>query len=270
MWELNSGFNLGLLYALTLWWAIRRVDHAHAPDGEPLKCDTVGSELSGDVCRQLPARWNREWGRAGEWGMSLFGAVGVYIFLTFTFLDNAPSIGVWLGLFFAVAIALATWQADRSGDPLNVADRRREMSLAYSVFLLMFITLEGASYNVGTLLELYDPKTAGQYAWPLGRIDLFSPVAAVILVVTILKMWRIVWPSVQPSYGRTEPGCSSLQVADLLSGLAVLGAATIWPAKIGVLYALMLMVSLFAFNRLSRHYDQIDASIPKAKKSDSL
>ncbi|NIA13781.1 MAG: hypothetical protein GWP08_06835 [Nitrospiraceae bacterium] len=35
MWELHAGFNLGILYVITLYWATRQVDKAHEPDGTP-------------------------------------------------------------------------------------------------------------------------------------------------------------------------------------------------------------------------------------------
>ncbi len=177
--------------------------------------------------------------------------------LAFTFFDNAPSMGVWLGLFYVLTISITTWQANRSGDPYKIADYRRALSLTFSIFLLVFVAFAGASYNIGALLELYDPKKVGQYAWPSGRVELFKPVVAVILTVTLMKMWRIVWPSTKLLRGHQL----SLRVADLLAGMAVLGAATIWPAKIGVLYALMLWVSLFALNRLNRRYDVVDETI---------
>ena len=35
VWELHAGFNLGILYVITLYWATRQVDKAHEPDGTP-------------------------------------------------------------------------------------------------------------------------------------------------------------------------------------------------------------------------------------------
>jgi hypothetical protein len=40
MWELNAGFNLGLLYVVALYWATRRVDKVHHPNGAPLLAAT--------------------------------------------------------------------------------------------------------------------------------------------------------------------------------------------------------------------------------------
>jgi hypothetical protein len=41
-------------------------------------------------------------------------------------------------------------------------------------------------------------------------------------------------------------------------GPRVVGAVSIWPAKIGILYAIALCVALWAFNRLNRCLDMID------------
>jgi hypothetical protein len=47
-------------------------------------------------------------------------------------------------------------------------------------------------------------------------------------------------------------------VIDLLMGLGLIGAVTIWPAKIGVLYAALLCVAIFSINRLNRRLDEVD------------
>ncbi len=241
MWELNAGFNLGLLYVLTLWWAIRQVDKTHRPDGVPLEAPDARPAAS----------------RLSEWCTSIAWAAGVYWFLAFTFRDNAPEMGVGLGLFYVVAVFLATWQADRTRDPSAFAERRGSITLVYSVFLLLFVTFEGATTNVGVLLELYDAGEADQYAWPPGRFKLFVPVAAVIVAATLFKMGQVFWPP-RESHG---PGRLPIHVADLLAGMAVIGAATIWPTEIGVLYALFLFVALYGFNRLNHRMNEIDASV---------
>jgi hypothetical protein len=41
--------------------------------------------------------------------------------------------------------------------------------------------------------------------------------------------------------------------------IGVVGAATIWPSKIGVWYALFLCLAILAFNRLDRHFDSTDS-----------
>ncbi len=36
MWEMNAGANLGMVYAVALYWALRWVDLAHRPNGDPV------------------------------------------------------------------------------------------------------------------------------------------------------------------------------------------------------------------------------------------
>ncbi len=49
IWELNAGFNLGLLYAVALYWAIRQVDKRHHPDGNELKAAETHTERSANL-----------------------------------------------------------------------------------------------------------------------------------------------------------------------------------------------------------------------------
>jgi len=184
MWELNAGFNLGLLYVIALNWSIRQVDNNHDADGRPL--------------------------------------------------------------------------ADIGGLP-EIPDRRRNLSLLLSVYLLLFITFRGVSLTVGGLLGFYDANTVEQYSWPPAREALFLPAAALLTGITILNVWRIVRSSAPAEHRRFGTVRLPERLTDLMAGMTVVGAISIWPAKISVLYALFLCVALFAFNRLNRHYDGIDA-----------
>ena len=187
MWELNAGFNLGLLYVLALYWATRQVDKAHHPNGAPL------------VALKAPAT------------------------------------------------------------PPHVLERRRSVSLALSAFLLLSILFYGGSYRTGVLLGLYESSRVDQYAWPLARIALFAPFAVVIVGATVLKIWRIVRLSRTPTWQGFEATRLPERMVGLMTVIGIVGAATIWPAKIGVLYALFLCLAVFAFNRLNRRLDDIDA-----------
>ena len=48
-------------------------------------------------------------------------------------------------------------------------------------------------------------------------------------------------------------------MTNLIVAITVVGVATIWPLKIGVLYAALLWVAMFAMNRLAFHYDRISS-----------
>jgi hypothetical protein len=187
MWELHAGFNLGLLYVLTLYWATRQVDKAHGPDG----------------------------------------------------------------------VRLAATAAAHTARP-RFLELRRNVSLVLSVFILLFIMFYGASYRIGVLLGLY-AEAEDQYAWPPGRVAVFAPFAVTILVVTLLKLGRTLWLSRVPdSRGFDVPRLPERMV-DLMTVIGIVGAATIWPSQIGVLYAVFLCFAIFAFNRLNRHFDDINA-----------
>ena len=44
----------------------------------------------------------------------------------------------------------------------------------------------------------------------------------------------------------------------IMTLIALVGAVTIWPAKIAVFYAICLALALYAFNRLNRRFDRQD------------
>ncbi|MCX5768658.1 MAG: hypothetical protein NTZ09_00070, partial [Candidatus Hydrogenedentes bacterium] len=194
MWELNAGFNLGLLYTAALYWAVRRVDNVHHPNGDPVGSDTE-------------------------------------------------------------AILHP-----------NRLERRRSISLVLAICLLLFIMFFGASSNVGVLLGLYKASEVDQYAWPLARVVLFAPAAVLILGVTAYKIGRILWLSRTRTWrGFEVPGLPE-RMADLMAIIGAIGAATIWPSKIGVLYAVFLGLALFALHRINRYFDDTDSRPGRTQK----
>lgn len=227
VWELNAGFNLGLLYVVVLYWAMRQVD----------KAPPVAQRS-----HQAPFA---EWCTSGFLALSgfllVFAAGFEYFFWT----------GVGLGSFYVVAMFLAIYTFDAN----SVAERRRGVSLIFSAFLLVFILLHGVSSRAGVLLELYTDEAVDQYAWPPGRVALFVPVAAVLVSVALLSMGRMLWFSDASS---TKTTTLPERMATLLMFIGVVGAVSIWPSKIGVLYAVFLCFAIFAFTRLNRRFDEID------------
>jgi len=183
IWELNAGFNLGLLYAVTLYWAIRQVDKTQQENGLP------------------------------------------------------PS-------------------------PSEPVKKLRGLSLVASLFLLLYVMFRGASLRTGVLLELYDPKNINQYDWPLARTLVFAPMAAVAIGIALVGVWRILMSprdfGVQTVKGTRLPE----RTIDLFTTIGLVGAITIWPSEIGVLYALFLCFATFALTRLNRHFDSVDAGEP--------
>jgi hypothetical protein len=186
MWELNTGFNLGLLYVVALYWATGRVDKSHRPNGDPLDEGAAKS-------------------------------------------------------------------------PPNLLERRRGMALILSAGLLLYVLFSGASSNVGVLLGLYKESAVDQYAWPAARMALFAPAAVLILGVCAYQIGRLVWLTRTPASRDFEIPRLPERMADLMALIALVGAATIWPSQIGVLYALFLCLALFAYHRLNRFLDDTDA-----------
>jgi hypothetical protein len=55
------------------------------------------------------------------------------------------------------------------------------------------------------------------------------------------------------------------RITDMMAVLTVVGAVSIWPSEIGILYVAFLGVALWAFNRMNRTMDAIDLSQPKER-----
>ncbi len=232
IWELQSGFHLGLLYAAVLYWAIRNVDQ---------KCD---ASRTNNVSMFRP------------WCETLSMAVGVLLFVYVMARELFLAFGVWLGSMYAVALLQATRCSD-GGE-----DRRRGVSLVYSVFLLVFILTSGASSQVGILLGLYDAKAADQYAWPTGAWCSLRPPVSSSSASQYFDSGRQRANQTLGSRPSPMPRALRTRIVDLMTLAGVVGAASIWPAKIGVLYACFLGLALFAFNRMNRCFDSIDALVP--------
>ncbi len=185
VWELNAGFNLGGLYVLVLYWAIKQVDKNHSTDG--------------------------------------------------------------------VGIGLAEKRSIKSY-------RLSNLCLAATVFLLLYYTLHGMSARLGSFLGFYATQATDHYAWPLARFWVFIPFAIVVFGATICNLWKILRSSdasAQRNFGSYR---LKERMADLITGMGVVGAVSMWPHKIGVLYALFVFLAIFAYNRINVLFENIDSS----------
>ena len=166
--------------------------------------------------------------------------------------------GLLLALFCAVALCLAHWPGQGGLAPDRVSQQRRSMALAYSAFYLVFMLIHGASSRLGVILELYTAEAVNQYEWPAGRVWLMLVGAAALLVVTLVSMQKMLrHPHIAP-YPDTSARRLPVRIADLFTATGIVGAISIWPAKIGVLYAVCICLALFAFNRINCRLDDID------------
>ena len=128
--------------------------------------------------------------------------------------------------------------------------------LAFSTFFLLFRLLQGVTSQGGIILELYEPEAVDQYAWPAARIALFIPAAVILCIGTLVAMKRML--NGAGAHREKAPHVPERMV-DLITFIGFVGAASIWPAKIGVLYAVCLCFTIFALTRLNRRFDDIDA-----------
>jgi len=229
MWELNSGFFLGPLYVGVLYWAMRQVDdgqYANSKDESPnfrLWCETLGK---------------------------VFG-LGLILYVTAR--EDFLVVGMLLAIFYGVAMFLAMLAAE------GVVDRLRAVSFVYAVFLLVFIMAWGVSTQAGILLGLYDASLTSQYAWPAWRVIIFTPVGLLITGAALLKMWHIRCNALVGLPAADDVPLVSARLIDLMAFLGVVGAVSIWPAKIVVFYVLFLGLGLFAFNRVNIWFARVDA-----------
>ncbi len=240
MWELNAGFNLGLLYAIALFWAIRKADKGHNQNGLPR---TAPAEK---IVRTA----------TDEWQETLYLAFAGSLLLYFMGFEYFFWTGIFLSVFYLVAMSL-TLTGTAKKDDMNsiVLERRRNIVLTYSAFLLVFLMFHGGSSSAGVLLGFYSVEAVDQYAWPAARIALFAPVALLLVGVTLVKMWRIIRPVRTPEEQSQTIAALPERMVDLMTGMAFIGALSIWPSKIGVLYAVFIFLALFAFNRINRRFN---------------
>jgi hypothetical protein len=218
VWELHSGFNLGLLYAIVMYWSLRQLDQTQGEGGSPPVSVMPRSSMLLAFA-----------------GFALVFAAGFeYFFWT----------SLALGTFYVAAMFLAV----RVSEPGALAERSRSVSLIYSAFLLIFILLHGVSSRAGVLFEFYGDDAIDQYAWPPSRIALFA--------ATLWAMRRALAPPAEP---RSRAGAALPErMFDLLTFIGIVGAASIWPSKIGVLYAVFLAPAIFALARLNRYFGKTD------------
>ncbi|HPO14809.1 MAG TPA: hypothetical protein PLI09_15315 [Candidatus Hydrogenedentes bacterium] len=94
IWELNAGFNLGLLYTIALYWAMRCVDRTHHPNGEVLAAISPAIKFS-------------ERGR----NISLLLAVFLLVFITCFGATNR--VGILMGLYQRGAVDQYQWPLAR-------------------------------------------------------------------------------------------------------------------------------------------------------------
>lgn len=236
LWELNSGFNLGILYAIAFYWVIENMDKAEQSNSSTTYSTEVRTKLT-------------------EWRDTLFLAFGGFLLLFFVGFEYFFWTGLALSLFYFIAMSLTTIG---DLDSNLISERRKNISLIYSIFFLVFLLFHGGSERLGIVFELYSLDEVSQYSWPLKRILFFIPAAIVISAVAIFKMWNVLRPNTEQNKLDLITSKQSMKIIDLMTIMGFIGVLSIWPAKISVFYAMFLVFAIFAFNRLENRFDSID------------
>jgi len=236
LWELNSGFNLGILYAIALYWAVENMDKTEQPNSSAISRTEVRTKLT-------------------EWRDTLFLAFGGFLLLFFVGFEYFFWTGLALSLFYFIAMSLTTIG---ELDSILIKERRKNILLIYSVFFLVFIMFHGGSERLGIVFGLYSLDEVSQYSWPLKRILFFLPAAIVISGIAIFKMWNVLRPITEQNKLDLITSKQSMKIIDLMTIMGFIGVLSIWPAKISVFYALFLVFAIFAFNRIEHRFDSID------------
>lgn len=238
MWELNSGFNLGVLYSITLYWAIGKTDY-----------DNQSSFIKDATERQK---------KDSEVTNSRLLAFGGFALLFFVGFEYFFWTGLTLSVFYFISIYLTGTGKNNSN---RISERRKNVTLIYSVYFLLFILLHGASERLGIVLELYSLDEVSQYSWPLERILLFVPVAVIISCIAVYYIRKELHKDFRENLFYHVDPIVSFYFIDLITFIGFIGVLTIWPAKISIIYAAFVVIAVFAFNRLNYKYDQLENNI---------
>jgi uncharacterized membrane protein len=118
--------------------------------------------------------------------------------------------------------------------------------------------LHGGSERLGIILELYSEDAVSQYSWPFERIIIFLPAALIVTALAVFQVRKILTGIKLTSKNNVIPSMKSVRIIDLMTGMGFIGALSIWPAKIGVLYAFFLLLAIYAYNRLEQRFNILD------------
>ena len=228
LWELHAGFNLGVLYFVAMRWCI---------------CQTQDDELEPSAAQPSTTS-------AGHVLAIFVGAVLIFLSGYEYFFET----GVFLTLLYIAVMLYAAMGP--VGSATTRDSRIASVALIYSTFLLIFLLFHGGSSSAGILFGLYGPQDVDQYDWPTARIWIFAPIGILLTVAMVQWVWRT--GRVGSRDGARWPGRLPLWMVDLIGFIGVIGAASIWPAKIGVLYAVSTGLSLYALTRINLYFDTID------------
>lgn len=235
VWELNAGFDLGLIYAVVLFWSIRR--------------NNSGRSSSESLERS----------KFTERRDTLFLAVAGFVLTFIVGFEYFLWTGLALSLFYFITTCFALYG---NIEPIIIAEKRKRISFIYSIFFLVFIMFHGVSERLGVVCKLFSSNEVSQYSWPLNRVLLFLPMALLITTVAVYRMWKIFHFGISPNQDELRFPKQGIRIIDLMTLMGFIGAISIWPSKISVFYALFLLLAVFAFNRLEHHFNRMEMQLP--------
>ena len=238
LWELNAGFNLGILYAIVLYWAIRQFNKSYTHE-----TNTSGKKV--ELNKYSEKRNTRLLALAG---FVLLFFVGFEYFF-------------WTGLALSLVYFISTYiSANGDFEQNTITERRKNISLIFSIFFLLFILFHGATERLGIVLDLYSLDEVSQYSWPMARILFFIPIAIIVTSMAIYWMWKVLRLSASQNQWSFMTSKKGIRIIDLLTLTGFIGVLSIWPTKISIFYSLFLVLAIFAFNRIERRFNLIDFS----------
>ncbi len=225
MWELNAGFNLGIVYVLAMCWALRRA-------GTPL---------------DRPAK---SWTFVDAWCRPLASAAGVLLVFLYIYYEDGRVAGWPVGAFYVAAVTWICIVGTRRHDPSFIRDRQQSLALHFCVFYFLFFAFHGVTNRMGVILELYDDSAVDQYQFPPERIWLLMPFVIATVAVTLYHIGKIS----RATLVSLPMDRLSVHIGNMIMLVGIVGAFSIWPSKIGVVYSVVLFFAMYAFVRLALRY----------------
>ena len=90
-----------------------------------------------------------------EWGKTLFLAFSGSILIFFMGFEYFFRIGIFLTILYFISILIVMKGIGRSENLSHINERRANIILTFSTFLLLFLLFQGSSTQAGILFGLY-------------------------------------------------------------------------------------------------------------------
>ena len=233
IWELNAGFNLGILYALVFFWSVKQ---------------TAKADISETKKIREKMRTEKE-----EKRISYISAITGALFIFFMGFEYFFWPAIFLSVLFILVMFVSTISQKQDGFNF-IREKRLDILLIYSIYILIFLMLHGVSETAGIYLGLYQHKEVAQYSWPIERIILVLPFMLILFTIVIKKLWQIIIQTKKITNDEINILQLSNRMIELMAAMGFVGALSIWPSKISIFYSFFLLLALFAFNRINMFF----------------